>query len=105
MRWSALRFDPTFMIESTPVPHPLKVVCSATSTSGKAVHSLAGQWQQIHWQQIIDALDELIARSRVIFFLFEVSPIAEADEAWTLSPSPRGSAIGRCASEESARAC
>jgi toxin CcdB len=53
------RFNPTFIIEGTPVViHPLEIVSVATDKLGKVVHSLAKDGQQI-----IDALDELITRA------------------------------------------
>lgn len=56
---AAPRFNPTFVIEGTPVIlQPLNVVSVATNTLGKAVGSLTEQGQQI-----IDALDELITRA------------------------------------------
>lgn len=52
------RFNPTFEIENTPVVlHPLEIVSVAKSKLGPFVRSLAAEGQQI-----IDALDELIAR-------------------------------------------
>jgi toxin CcdB len=48
------RFNPTFIIEGTPVVlHPLELVSVAADKLGKVVHSLAEEGQQI-----IDALDE-----------------------------------------------
>jgi toxin CcdB len=53
------RFNPTFVVEGTPVVlHPLEIVSVATNTLGKVVHSLAEESQFI-----IDALDELITRA------------------------------------------
>jgi len=53
------RFNPTFVIEGTPVVlHPLEIVSVATSALGKRVQSLAHDSQRI-----IDAMDELITRA------------------------------------------
>jgi toxin CcdB len=50
------RFNPTFVIERTPVVlHPLEIVSVAKDALGKFVKSLADEGHQI-----IDALDELI---------------------------------------------
>lgn len=53
------RFNPTFVIEKTPVVlHPLEIVSVANDTLGKFVTSLADEGRQI-----IDALDDLITRT------------------------------------------
>lgn len=53
------RFNPTFIVEDTPVVlHPLEIVSVATSSLGRFVQSLAQEDQRI-----IDALDELITRA------------------------------------------
>lgn len=53
------RFNPTFIIEGTPVVlHPLEIVSVATSALGKFVQSLADEDQRV-----IDAMDELITRA------------------------------------------
>lgn len=53
------RFNPTFVIEGTPVVlHPLELVSVATNSLGTFVESLAEAGQSI-----IDALDELISRA------------------------------------------
>lgn len=53
------RFNPTFIIEGTPVVlHPLEIVSVATSALGKFVKSLADEDQRV-----IDAMDELITRA------------------------------------------
>lgn len=52
------RFNPTFVIEGTPVVlHPLEIVSVATSSLGKCVQSLADESHRI-----VDAMDELITR-------------------------------------------
>ena len=52
------RFNPTFVIEKTPVVlHPLETTSVAKDKLGKFVKSLADKGDQI-----IDALDELITR-------------------------------------------
>lgn len=53
------RFNPTFIIENTPVVlHPLETVSIARNKLGRFVQSLADEGQQI-----IDAVDELITRA------------------------------------------
>jgi toxin CcdB len=53
------RFNPTFIIENTPVVlHPLEIVSVANDKLGTFVRSLADEGHQI-----IDALDELITRA------------------------------------------
>lgn len=53
------RFNPTFIIENTPVVlHPLETVSVAKSRLGRRVLSLADQGHLI-----IDALDELLTRA------------------------------------------
>lgn len=53
------RFNPTFVVEGTPVVlHPLEIVSISASALGKRVHSLAGESQRI-----IDAMDELMTRA------------------------------------------
>ena len=53
------RFNPTFVIEKTPVVlHPLETVSIARDQLGEFVRSLADEGQQI-----VDALDELLARA------------------------------------------
>lgn len=53
------RFNPTFVIEGTPVVlHPLEIVSVATSALGRCVQSLADESQRI-----IDAMDELTTRA------------------------------------------
>lgn len=53
------RFNPTFVIENTPVVlHPLETASIARNRLGGFVRSLASRGQQI-----IDALDELLARA------------------------------------------
>lgn len=53
------RFNPTFVIEKTPVVlHPLEVVSVSKDKLGKFVKSLANEGDQI-----IDALDELISKA------------------------------------------
>jgi len=53
------RFNPTFIIEGTPVVlHPLEVVSVATSALGEFVRSIADESQRI-----IDAMDELVTRA------------------------------------------
>ncbi|MBX3705156.1 MAG: CcdB family protein [Pseudomonadales bacterium] len=53
------RFNPSFIVESTPVVlHPLEVVSVATNAWGKFVQSLAHEGQRI-----IDAMEELITRA------------------------------------------
>jgi len=54
------RFNPTFLIEKTPVVlHPLETTSVAKDKLGKFVKSLANEGDQI-----IAALDELITRAR-----------------------------------------
>lgn len=58
-RVSHPRFNPTFVIENTPVVlHPLETVSVARDKLGKAVQSLADEGDRI-----IAALDELITRA------------------------------------------
>lgn len=53
------RFNPTFIVEGTPVVlHPLETVSVATDALGKFVQSLRDEGQRI-----IDAMDELTTRA------------------------------------------